>query len=185
MLTIDWQVVATIAAPIIALFVGVWINRRFESRPNLITYTSHVSAFTYTPLGGQQIQINIHSVVIKNTGHRPATNVHVSHFQLPDFNIWPHIPFTIEDLPGGGRDIVIPTLVPNQEITISYLYFPPLTADQVHAGLWCDQGLARGIPVLLTQQYPKWWNYTVLVLVLIGIITVLYLAYHAVVPLVR
>ncbi len=183
MITIDWHVVATIAAPIIALFMGAWIDRR--SRPVLITYTSHVSAFTHTPAGGKPIQVNTHSVVIKNTGHRSATNVRVSHHQLPDFNIWPHVAHTVEDLPGGGRDIVIPTLVPNELITISYLYFPPLTFDKVHAGLKCDQGLARGIPVLIARQYPKWLNRTAVVLMLIGIVTVLYLAYHAVVALVR
>jgi hypothetical protein len=185
MIMIDWHVTATIASPIIALFVGAWINRRFESRPILITYTSHVSAFMHTPAGGQQIQVNTHSVVIKNTGHRPATNVHVSHHQLPDFNIWPHVVYTVVDLPGGGKDIVIPTLVPNEVITISYLYFLPLTFDQVHAGLKCDQGFARGIPVLLEQVYPKWFNITAGVLLLIGTVTVLYLAYHAVVALVR
>ncbi len=40
---IDWQLVATLAAPIIALFAGGWINRWFESRPVLISYFGHVS----------------------------------------------------------------------------------------------------------------------------------------------
>ncbi len=185
MITIDWHVAATIGAPILSLFVGIWINRRFESRPILITYTSHVSAFTHTPAGGQPIQVNTHSVVIRNTGHRPATNVRVSHHQLPDFNIWPHVAYAVEDLPGGGKEIVIPTLVPNEEITISYLYFPPLVADQVHAGLKCDQGFAKGIPVLIARQYPKWFNLTVAILMLIGIVSVLYLAFHAVVAFLR
>jgi hypothetical protein len=37
-MTIDWNVLATITSPVIALFAGVWINRRFESRPVLISY---------------------------------------------------------------------------------------------------------------------------------------------------
>ena len=44
-MTIDWRAVATIAAPIIALFLGVWVNRRFESRSVLISYFGHVAAF--------------------------------------------------------------------------------------------------------------------------------------------
>ncbi len=185
MITIDWHVIATITAPIIALFVGVWINRRFESRPILITYTSHVSAFTHTPAEGQPFQVNTHSVVIMNTGRRPATNVRVSHFVLPSFNIWPHVVYSVENLPGGGKEIVIPTLVPNELLTISYLYFPPLLATAVNAGIRCDQGLAKTIPVLLQRIYPKWLNRTAAILTLIGMVTVLYLAYYAVTALVR
>ena len=37
-MTVEWNVIATIAAPIIALCFGVWLNRRFESRPRLVSY---------------------------------------------------------------------------------------------------------------------------------------------------
>ena len=35
---IAWNVVAIIAAPLIALFVGAVLNRAIESRPRLVTY---------------------------------------------------------------------------------------------------------------------------------------------------
>ncbi len=54
MITIDWHVAATIASPIIALFGGIWIDRR--RRPVLITYYGHVSAFKQTSAWGQPIQ---------------------------------------------------------------------------------------------------------------------------------
>ena len=57
-MAIDWNAVATVAAPIIALFVGVWVNRRFESRPILISYFSHVSAFRHVPEEGAPLQVN-------------------------------------------------------------------------------------------------------------------------------
>ena len=44
-MVINWSAVATIAAPIIALFAGVWINRRFESRAVLVSYFGHVAVF--------------------------------------------------------------------------------------------------------------------------------------------
>jgi hypothetical protein len=177
-MNIDWMILATIAAPLITLFVGVWVNRRFENRPVLIAYFGHVSAFTHTPASGQHFKIHTHSVVLRNSGRRAATNVRLHHAVLPDFNIWPIIVHHVEQLPDGSSDIVIPTLIPSEEITISYLYFPPITVAQVNAGIKSDQGFAHPIPVLLQRQYPRWFNFTAASLMLIGLISVLYMLYQ-------
>lgn len=178
---IDWTAVATIAGPIIALFVGVWVNRRFESRPVLISYFGHVAAFVHKPGSGQPIHVFTHSVVLRNAGRRSATNVRLHHAVLPDFNVWPPLVYRVEELPDGSKDIVIPNLVPGEEITVSYLYFPPVTVAQVNAGIKCDQGFAHAIPVLLQRQYPRWLNLTATLLMLVGLISVVYLLYRAVV----
>lgn len=180
-MTIDWSVVATIAAPIIALFVGVLVNRRFENHPVLISYFSHVAAFVHTPATGQPIDVHTHSVVLRNAGRRSATNVRLHHIVLPDFNIWPPLVHHVDTLPDGSKDIVIPTLVPGELITVFYLYFPPITVAQVNAGIKCDQGFAQAIPVLLQRQYPLWFNRTLLALTLVGLVSVVYLVYHAVI----
>ena len=184
-MSIDWNVVATFASPVIALFVGIWANRRFESRPILISYFGHVSAFRHTPPSGQPLQVHTHSVVLRNAGRKGATNVRLHHVILPDFNIWPAIVYNIETLPDGTKDIVIPTLVPGEEITVSYLYFPPVIAAQVNAGVKCDQGFASQITVLLQRQFPRWFNRTVIALFLVGIVTVFYLLYVGVMALTR
>lgn len=158
MLNITWSVVAAIAAPIITLFVGVWVNRRFECRPILISYFGQVSAFRFVPPGGQPVFVNTHSVVLRNAGLRYATNVRLRHNVLPDFNIWPALQHHIEDLPDGSKEIVIPTLMPGEEITISYMYLAPVTVAQINAGIRADQGFAQAIPVLLQRQYPKWFK---------------------------
>ncbi len=95
-----------------------------------------------------------------------------------DFNIWPALDYRVEDLPGGSREIVIPTLVPGEEVTVSYLYFPPITADQINAGIKSEQGFARTIPVLLQRQYPRWFTRTAAGVMLIGIVALLYVAYY-------
>ena len=183
-MVINWSVVATIAAPIIALFVGVWINRRFENRPVLISYFGHVSAFRVVPPAGQPVFVNTHAVVLRNAGRRSANNVRLRHNVLPDFTIWPALQHHIEDLPAGGKEIVIPTLVPGEEVTVSYLYFAPVTVAQINAGIKSDEGFAHQIPVLLQRQYPKWFNVTAAALMLIGLISVVYVAFYAVVRLV-
>lgn len=176
-MVVDWNVVATLASPVIALFVGVWVNRLFESRPALISYFGHVSAFRHTPPGGQSLQVHTHSVVLRNAGRKSATNVRLHHTILPDFNIWPSVIYNIDTLPDGSKDIVIPSLVPGEEITVSYLYFPPVIAAQVNAGVKCDQGIANQITVLLQRQFPHWFNRTVIALLFVGIVTSLYIVY--------
>ena len=83
---VNWLEVATIAAPIIAAFLGVWATRRFENRPILLSHFGHVSGITLAWPEGP-IAINHHSVVIRNTGRRPATYVRLTHHLLPDFNV--------------------------------------------------------------------------------------------------
>uniref|UniRef100_E6QUA3 Uncharacterized protein n=1 Tax=mine drainage metagenome TaxID=410659 RepID=E6QUA3_9ZZZZ len=184
-MAIDWNAVATIASPVIALFVGVWVNRRFESRPTLVSYFSHVSAFRFTPPGGQPSQVNTHSIVLRNTGRQSATNIRLHHAILPEFNIWPAVVHNVETLPDGSRDIVIPTLVPSEEITVSYLYFPPVIAAQINAGVKFDQGFANQITVLLQRQYPPWFNRIVIALFLVGVVTAAYLIYIGVTVIAR
>ncbi|HKT24314.1 MAG TPA: hypothetical protein VJR04_06905 [Terriglobales bacterium] len=183
---IDWTAVATIAAPVVTLFLGGWVNRWFENRPILISYFSHVSSFRTTPPDGSApVVVNTHSVVLRNTGRRAATNVRLRHIVLPDFNIWPGLLHHVDTLLDGSKEIVIPTLVPSEQITISYLYFPPLTVAQVNGGIKSDQGFAHQIPVLLQRQYPKWFNILAIALFLFGLSFALYLAYEGVLHLIR
>ena len=151
---VDWQIFATVAAPVIALFLGVWVNRRFENRPVVLTHWGHVSAFKVQKDDGTTGTVHTHSVVIRNAGRRAATNVRLSHTILPDFNILPAVEYEVRSVPNAGSDIVIPTLVPGESLTISYLYFPPVTYAGVNAGVKYDEGFATPIPVLLQQQYP-------------------------------
>src|SRR5437899_1614262 len=118
---INWQAVATIAAPIIAFGLGAAWQRWLESRPVLISYYGHVAAFVFTPAGGQAINIHTHAVALRNASRTPATNVRLHHHAtVPDFTIWQPLPHHVDTLPGGSQDIVIPTLVPGREIIISY-----------------------------------------------------------------
>ena len=67
-MNIDWHLVARFAAPIIALFVGAWINRFLEGRPKLITFMGHAGAVRIEGENGQDTQVHTHSVVIRNAG---------------------------------------------------------------------------------------------------------------------
>jgi hypothetical protein len=126
---IDWNVVAIIAAPTIALFIGAALNRALERRVRLTAYYGHVSSFT----------------VRKEN------------------------PFPV------GKEILIPTLVPGEQITISYLYFPPIVWKDINTYIKSDERFAKRIEVLLTPVQPKWVKAVAGILLLIGLIASVYL----------
>ena len=120
------------------------------------------------------MNVHTHDVVIRNLGKKPAMNVRVTHAYLPDFNILPPVAHRVEDVPGGGRDIIIERLVPGEQVTLAYLYFPPITFREVTTGVKSDDGFAQVVPVLLTRQYSRRVRVTAGVLMLVGIVAVLY-----------
>jgi len=183
---VNWQPIATIAAPIITFFLGIAWQRWLENRPVLISHYGHVASFVFHPAGAPPAVINTHAVVLRNASRKPATNARLHHHgTVPDFTIWPQINYQVDQLPGGNQDILIPSLVPGQEISVSYLYFPPRTYQQVNAGIDCDRGGARAIPVLLQRVYPRWVVNVSRALALIGLCTVAVLVYRIAVNFVR
>ncbi|MBF6595901.1 MAG: hypothetical protein IVW51_15870 [Thermaceae bacterium] len=175
---IDWVVVATLAAPVIALFAGIWVNRIGENRPILVFYYGHTSAFKYTTQTGNKVDIFTHTVVLTNIGRKSASDIRLGHSVLPDFVIYPSAHYSVEDLPDGSRDIVIPTLVPREQIVVSYLYFPPTTWKQINTSIKSKEGFARQVPVLLQQQYPLSFSVIAAILMFVGLVTLLYLLYE-------
>ncbi len=174
---INWSVVATIAAPIIALFVGAVINRFIERKPKLIAYFTHASVFNL--IGSDPVPIHTHGIVIKNIGRKPATDIRVRHNFLPrDFNVYPVVQYHVENLAGGGAEIVFPTLVQNEQVSIAYLYFPPVVYSQIHAGIRHSDGFATEVTALPTSQYPSWMLRGLKLLLILGIVALVYLVFE-------
>ena len=173
---IDWNLVVNVSSPIIALFVGAVLNHFLENRPKVIAYLGHVSGISLKR--DKPVQINTHSVVLRNVGRKTSTNIKLGHNVLPDFQVFPDVEYQIINLPGGGREILIPKLVPQKQITISYLYFPPLTWDQINTHLESDEGPLKVLKVLPTIQYPKWVSTVVWLLILYGAIGLIYTIYE-------
>jgi hypothetical protein len=53
-------------------------------------------------------------------------------------------------------EIVFPLLGPGEQVTVTYLYFPPRTYHDINNGIRSDEGPARAVPMQLQQQFPKW-----------------------------
>ena len=175
-MAVNWGVVATFASPILALFVGAWFDRFIAARPRIISFLLHASAVTMRGMENP-ITVNTHSIVIKNPGRTTATNIRVGHIVLPDFHVYPDVHYETNDLPGGGKEILIPRLAPQKQITITYLYFPPLTWQQINTQTAVDDGAAKIVNVLPTVQPPAGVRYVLWFLVGYGLLALLYSLY--------
>ena len=179
-MVIDWNIVTQISAPIIAVFVTAIVSRYLSERPKLIAYYGHVAAHGFNSIieGKEITHINTHAVVIRNSGNKTATSVRISHNVLPDFKIYPETDYRINDLPSGGRELVIPRITPKREYTISYLYFAPVTYNQIESFIESDTGAAKIVDVRLQQVFPRWVNFLVGSSMLLGLIAFIYIIYE-------
>jgi hypothetical protein len=175
-MTPDWMLVATIAVPFITLVLGAALDRALERRPKLVAYFAHASVFNLRHDPEHPQTIHTHSIVIRNVGRRPATSIRVCHVYLPvNINVYPDSAYEVHPLPGGGSEMVFQSLVPGEQITISYLYFPPLLFNQIHCGIKHADGFARELTVLPTPQLAPWRAWVYLSLMILGGIALLYL----------
>lgn len=155
------------------------LKNLFESKEKLIALYGHVSAFKLKADSPENNNnwVYTHSVIVKNTGRKTATNVRLGHKSLPEnIIVQPDIDYSIKDLPGGGKELIIPNLTPKKEISVSYLYFPPLTYNQINTHIESDFGPAKVVNVLLQPVIPKWISRLFLALVTLGAISAIYLA---------
>jgi hypothetical protein len=173
-MAIDWDLVIKIAVPLATLVLGRWLDQIFAKKPKLISYVGHVSSFTVQNQNQPPTVVNTHAIVIRNAGRVAANNVRIGHHTLPDYQIFPAVPHNRLPLQNGGTELHIPKLVPGEQVTISYLYFPPLTWDRVNSYTKSDEGFARILTVIPTPLPPRWLVRTFWSLVFIGATAVLY-----------
>jgi hypothetical protein len=178
---IDFALVERIVEPVIGGLLLALLLRVIERRPRVVVFYGHIGTFQLQPSAhGPGGIVNTHSVVIKNAGKLPAYNVRVPH-SIPlaasniNVSVFPQTAFSQQLLPTGGDEMLFPTLVPGQEATISYLYYPPFTWNQINQAIRSDEGMARVLNVLPTPQLLPWQSRGLWVLIIIGAMTSIYL----------
>jgi hypothetical protein len=153
-MNIDPEVIAKIAGPALSLIVGALIKHYTEARSKLVSFIGHASAFTLQ--GDSPTVIHTHTVVVRNAGRKAASNVRLTHAVLPvNITVYPPVQYSIERNPEGSGEIVIPVLVPREQVTVSYLYFPPLLWNQINVSTKSDEGFAKIINVIPMPQPNK------------------------------
>ncbi len=175
-MAIDIDLAVKIAGPIVGGVLAKIFSDLVEKRPRLVCFYGHSNGVNLPQReNSPSLRVHTHSLVVANQGWKAATNVRLGHAQLPDFEIFPDIQYSTTTLPGGTREIIVPTVGPKEQITVTYLYFAPVTWDKINIYVKSDAGLAKVLRVLPAAQWPKWVNYCVWGLVLVGLGTLVYL----------
>jgi hypothetical protein len=178
---IDIALVERIVEPVVGGLLLALVLRLIERRARVVVFYGHIGFFQLHPsANGPGGAVHTHTVVIRNAGRLTAHNVRVPHkVSLAAANInvsvLPQINYSVQPLPTGGDEILFPTLVPGQMLTISYLYYPPVAWNQIHEPVRSDEGMARELNVLPTAQLRPWQLRGLWALVIIGAITSIYL----------
>jgi hypothetical protein len=170
------DIFAKIAAPIITGAFGLIAKYLADAKPKLITFLVHSFAIPTQNqfLNNAPLTVHTHSIVVRNSGKKTAHNVRLGHLNLPDFQIYPNLSHEVNKRPDNSGEILIPTLVPGEQITVGYLYYPPLVFQQVNTYCKSDEVSAKYlnvtpmVPLTPTQNYIFWG------LVFIGASSVLY-----------
>ena len=169
----DLDVIAKIVAPILTAIIGIVVKKIFEARPKLISYLIHASAI---PLHDEKdTVVNTHSIVVRNAGKKTAHNVRIGHNYLPQsYQLFPQLTHEVTKDPNGSAEILIPTLIPDEQVNISYLYFPPDTWHKVHSYCKSDEVIAKYVNIVPSQQLNKFQAGILWVLIFIGASTLVY-----------
>lgn len=164
---IDIEAIAKVASPLITLVAGAVIRRYSERRPKLVSFIGHVSTFVLQD--AQTTTVFTHSVIVRNTGRLSAKNIRLGHLNLPaNFRVEPNVEHSVSRNADGSGEITLAVLVPKEQVTVSYLYFPPLTAGQINSYTKSDEGFAKIINAIPTPQPSRPLIWAVWLLIFIG-----------------
>ncbi|HAL56852.1 MAG TPA: hypothetical protein DCP63_10345 [Bacteroidetes bacterium] len=153
-MTIDPDLIAKVCGPLLSLIVSATIKHYAEARSKVVSFIGHVSAFTLQD--EQHTVVHTHSVVVRNAGRKAASNVRLTHGVLPiNVTLYPPVQHSIARNADGSGEIVLPVLVPKEQVTVSYLYFPPLLWNQINLATKSDEGFAKIINVMPMPQPSK------------------------------
>lgn len=173
---INWDLVLNIVIPFSTLILGKYLDKIFKPKPNLISYYGHVSAFKLRAQNNSDVYT--HSIVISNSGSVTANNVRVGHLLLPpDFVVFPNRPYKQIPTATGGDEILFDKLVPKDQITISYLYFPGITYNMINSYIQSDEGSAKVINVIPSPLPNRYVLFLAQALMAVGVIALVYVAF--------
>ena len=170
----DIDLIAKVAAPLLSLVVAALIKHYLEGKSRLVTYIGHVSAFP----NNSGPRTHTHSVVLQNAGKKSAVNVRVPH-GVPlagvSVQINPPMHYSFEFNPTDAFEILIPTLAPKEQVTISYLYYEPIVWSQISYQPKSDDGLAEIVQAIPAPRPNVSVRYAGFVLSFIGLTYIIYL----------
>jgi len=176
-LVLDIDLASKLAAPILTAIAG-YVGRKLRPKVRLISFFGHVGAFQLAPTEASNnapTGVHTHSVIVQNLGTEPAHNVRFIHGLLPDnVTLYPSVTKVISRNPDGSGEILLPVLSPKEQVTVSYLYFPPVNVGQINQLTKCDECIAKVLYALPMPQPPLWLRGVVWFLMSAGALLIFY-----------
>ncbi|WP_338616421.1 hypothetical protein [Pigmentiphaga sp. CHJ604] len=194
----DWDLVIKIATPVITLGLGALITRVAEERARVTAYLGHATSTLVRPLAVpelpqhspagqaeaapafQPFYIFTHTIVVTNPSRKPVTNLVLGHQTLPNFSVHPDTYHEVRKLPGGGTELVFPKLGAKKQITIAYLYQPPLIFSGINTSYECDAGPVRILAMIPSARPPRPIMWALWFILLYGVGAIIYTILQAV-----
>ncbi|MFO8832161.1 hypothetical protein SC616_15600 [Legionella pneumophila serogroup 3] len=98
----------------------------------------------------------------------------MGHYVFPELSctVTPPIEYEKKEIE-GGTELIFPTLVPQEQIVISYLYFPPITIRDVNTYVKSDEGFAKILNIIPSPKLPGWLEKILYILLFIGGVVVM------------
>jgi len=173
----DFEIFTRLAAPALAALLGGLLKYYLEGRSKLTVYLGHASTHPLPNDQGNNLPMTVHthSIVVRNTGKKSANNVRIGHAVFPEsYQIFPAISHSISDGQGQSKEIIIPIMVPNEQITISYLYHSGIFWNQISSYVKSDEGMAKEISLTPSVPLSKFVAAILWLFVFVGLSTILY-----------
>lgn len=155
-----------------AFIAWLQVNRR---RPRLEAFFTHGSAH---PIVNTQNFIHTHSLVVRNAGSYPATNVRITHSFVPpttDIQMYPDMPRTTMQFGKFGSEMLVERLRPKEQITLSYLYPGPTLYSQFGTQVKFDDGLAQISEIQHVRILSPWIRALILYFMAAGVFVSIYI----------
>jgi hypothetical protein len=191
LLALDPDALVKVISAILAGVAGLIWKQITEAKAKVVAFYLHSSAVTLLPqlvqnpayvvdengkipegvpqtIEQPSVTVNTHALVLRNNGGKAARHVRLGHTQPIAFSVNP--PTNYEVI---GTETHIPTLAPDEQLTITYVYFPPLTVHQVHTYLKTDEALIRGVNYAPSPVVPRWKRWLAIALLLVGAATLI------------
>ena len=113
------------------------------------------------------------SFFIRNDGKDPITGIEVVWNWKPHaINIWPPRPFEPFTDKDGRFSITLKSLSPGEDLLIELIAFGGKLPDMMSCR--CDQSVARHVELNFSERLPRWKEWRVRALTLIGAVAAVY-----------
>lgn len=157
------NLLAYVVTGVVSFVVGVLLIN-FQPKAKVVHWSPHSFLFKLTK---ENVVLQTDALTIQNIGRKQADNVELLLENEPDFyQFAPSVSYKTEKLDNGHFLIRIPTLGPNEHVTLQILSYKTVPKA---LNLRSAAGQASAMPFQIARVWPKWLPAVVWVLLVVGL----------------